>query len=67
MNLQQQRQTQQKFFQRQNLAQPTRNMQSQSYTITQGYQIKTMKNEIPLPITYSNMKLKVNILIVHKK
>ena len=33
-------------------------MQSQNYTITQGYQTGTMKNEIPLPYYLKQNKIK---------
>ena len=35
--------------QRQKVAPPKRNKQSQNYTNTQSYQSKSMRNEIPLP------------------
>ena len=49
INSQQQRHLQQQHSQKQNVAQPGKNMLSQNHKNYQGYQLESMNNEISLP------------------
>ena len=50
---QQQRHLQQQFSQKQNVAQPGKNMLSQNHKNYQSYQLESMNNEIPLPYFFT--------------